>query len=305
MTIHTIDPGKKRHPINFSDHIIYSRVKDLEGKDLDLDLSLMRQSGNIEMQTAGGISEVSTQKFPTIVWFSGGGFRGVDKNQMLLETAYLAEAGYQVASVYYRSSSQGHFPDQIIDCKTAIRFLRANADKYHVDPERIAVMGRSAGGYLAAYVATNTADHTGKEYLEYSSAVQACYDMFGPTDFKFLLNVEVERMKNPGYRWHRLIDTHCGAFIGGDEQTLYQRGVKADIAPFVSDAMAPILIAHGDADPLVPYSVSVDLAKKIADTCGEDRVTLYLVKHAGHGSDEFFQEEMRKLVLSFFATHLH
>lgn len=75
---------------------------------------------------------------------------------MTAEMEYLVEEGYVVASMYYRSSAQGHYPDQIIDVKTALRFLRAHADQYEIDPERIGVMGRSAGGHLSAVAGMNT-----------------------------------------------------------------------------------------------------------------------------------------------------
>ncbi|MFR8331572.1 MAG: alpha/beta hydrolase fold domain-containing protein [Oscillospiraceae bacterium] len=70
---------------------------------------------------------------------------------MLGEMNAFADAGYVVASIYYRSSAQGHYPDQIRDVKEAIRFLRANAAKFEIDPEHIGVFGRSAGGHLACH----------------------------------------------------------------------------------------------------------------------------------------------------------
>ena len=65
---------------------------------------------------------------------------------MVPEMVFLADCGYTVAIVYYRTSDQGKFPTQVVDIKTAIRFLRANAEKYHIDPDRIGIFGRSAGG---------------------------------------------------------------------------------------------------------------------------------------------------------------
>ena len=214
-----IDPGKARKGVNFIDHIVYSKVTDLEGNDLELDLSIMSQSGNSEMRAAAARfedPEEDVKAKPAIVWVSGGGFRGVDKNQMLAETHFLAEAGYVIASVYYRSSAEGHFPDQIIDVKAAIRFLRAHAEDFQIDPNRIGIMGRSAGGYLAAMMALNLDGYDSDEWAGYSSHVQAAYDMFGPTDLVKLMEFDKEQIdNNPDYRWKREIDTHAGAFIGG------------------------------------------------------------------------------------------
>ena len=144
----TIDPGKERRSINFIDNICYSHVTDLEGKPLDLYLSLMVQNGNSEMRLADGRDdEVSTGLQPLIVWINGAGWRGCDKNLMTAEMQFLAEAGYAVAFPYYRSSAQGSFPAQIIDCKTALRFLRANAAKYGIDPARAGAIGLLPPGW--------------------------------------------------------------------------------------------------------------------------------------------------------------
>ena len=97
-----INPERKKKTVNFTDHIVYSSVKDLEGNPLDLELSIMSMSGNSELKAAAAdareTDKVSAQ--PVIVWLSGGGYRGVDKNQMIAELEHLAEAGYAVVMVY-------------------------------------------------------------------------------------------------------------------------------------------------------------------------------------------------------------
>ena len=106
-----IDPGKERRTINFIDNICYSHVTDKNGKPLDLYLSLMLQNGNSEMRLASGRDdEVSTGRQPLIVWINGSGWRSCDKNLMTAEMEFLAEAGYAVAFLYYRGSSEGSFP---------------------------------------------------------------------------------------------------------------------------------------------------------------------------------------------------
>ena len=120
----TIDPGNTRKSINFLDNIVYSRQKDLEGNELELKMSIMLQNGNSEMRLAAGRDDEGEDKSPkpAILWIPGGGYRGCDKNLMVAEMAFLADAGYVVASMYSRSSAQGHFPDQIVDVKTACAF---------------------------------------------------------------------------------------------------------------------------------------------------------------------------------------
>lgn len=129
-----IKPGRARKSINFIDNIVYSRQKDLEGNEMELKMSIMLQNGNSEMRLASGHDDEADDKTPkpAILWVPGGGYRGCDKNLMVAEMAFLADAGYVVASMYYRSSAEAHMPSQIIDVKTAIRFLRAHADEYEI-----------------------------------------------------------------------------------------------------------------------------------------------------------------------------
>lgn len=300
-----IDPGNTRKSINFIDNIIYKKVKNLNGEDLELDLSIMSSSGNIEMKTAGFVDAKLSRKFPTIVWVSGGGFRGVDKNQMIAEMQFLADEGFIVVSVYYRSSAEGKMPTQVEDVKTAIRFLRKNADKYNIDSDRIGIMGRSAGGYLASFIAMNTDEYLGEEYLEYSSNVRAAYDMFGPVSLTKLFDLEAQNIKNiPNYRWKTIEESHSGAVVGGDLDTMRYRASAFDVDKKINEKMCNLLISHGDSDPLVPLSFSEEFYDEVCNKDLEDKVDLYVLKNGGHGSDEFFQKSVRDIVLSFFNKYL-
>lgn len=302
---YVIDPGKARHTINFIDNICYSHVTDLEGKPLDLYLSLMVQNGNSEMRLASGLDdEVSTGSQPLLVWINGAGFRGCDKNLMAAEMEYFAEAGYAVACIYYRSSAQGHFPDQLIDCKTAVRFLRAHAKEYGIDPARVGTMGRSAGGHLSAWMAMNPDGFDTDEWAGHSSDVQAAVDLFGPVDIHAINLLELERMKDPNHRWHSLGETHGGALLGGDESTMLARSDQASPIFSISDKMCPIIILHGEEDPLVPCSISEDFYTRIVNAGYGDRADLYLVKNGGHGTRELFQPMVKDTILTFLNQHL-
>jgi acetyl esterase/lipase len=221
----SLNPGKERRSINFLDNICYSRVSDLEGRPLDLMLSVMVQNGNSEMRIAAGLDdEEDRTKKPLIVWIPGGGFRGCDKNLMVAEMQFLAEAGYALASIYYRSSAQGHYPDQIIDVKTAIRFLRAHAEEYQIDPGRVGVIGRSAGGHLSSMAAVNLDDNISDEWPGYSSDVQACCNLFGPADLVTLPEKDMEEMRNdPDHRWRNIGDTHGGALVGANGPEVWEK----------------------------------------------------------------------------------
>ena len=300
-----IDPGKERRSINFIDNICYSHVTDLEGRPLDLYLSLMVQNGNSEMRLADGRDdEVSTGKQPLIVWINGAGWRGCDKNLMAAEMEFLAEEGFAVACIYYRSSAQGHFPDQLIDCKTAVRFLRANADKYGIDPNRVGTIGRSAGGHLSAFMDMNLDGYGTEEYADQSDLVQCAVDMFGPVDVPTLNLIEMEAIKNPAHRWHSMEETHGGALVGGDMATVIERSFAAAPIYFINEKMAPLCILHGDQDPLVPLAISEDFYKRIKAAGMEDRCDFYILKNGGHGTREFFQPSTKKIIADFFKKHL-
>ena len=223
---------------------------------------------------------------------------------MAAEMVFLAEAGYAVAFIDYRSTDQGHFPDQVIDCKTAVRFLRANADKYGIDPNRIGTIGRSAGGHLSAWMAMNTDSFDSEEWAGYSSHVQASVDMFGPVDVGQLNAIEAEKIKDPNHRWHRLIDTHGGALVGGEEETILARSDAASPIFSMNDGMAQLLIMHGDQDPAVPVFISEEFYERIVKAGYEDKADLCIVKHGGHGTRELFQAETKKVILDFFDKHL-
>lgn len=301
-----IDPGRKRKSINFIDNIKYSESKDLNGNKLDLMMSIMVQNGNSELKSINEKDLLHQKnKKPAILWIPGGGYRGADKNLMVAECQYLVDAGYIVASMYYRGSHQAKFPEQIKDVKTAIRFLRAHAKEYEIDEDNIGVMGRSAGGHLAALAGMNLDGYDTEEYKEYSSNVKAVYDMFGPVDIVTLMEFDAYQMKNnPNYRWKDVSETHAGALLGGDPNTMLERAKEATVKNFISDKMAPILIMHGDADNIVSQDISIDFYNQICEKGFEDRADLYILKNGGHGSAEFFQDETKKIVVKFFDKYL-
>ncbi len=303
----TINPGCKRKTLTLIDNIIYSEQRDKDGKPVELKMSVLLQNGNSEMRLAAGEDDPKEDHSPkpALLWVPGGGWRGTDKNLMLGEMGRFADAGYVVASMYYRSSAEASFPAQLIDVKTAVRFLRAHAERFEIDPERIGIFGRSAGGHLSAFAAMNTDDYEDGEWKGYSSKVQACCDMFGPVDILALMEEEEKQLARPDYRWHRLEDTHGGALLGGDPLTLKERAAAASPVNFVNPGMCPILILHGDNDPLVPAGLSSEhLYAKIQEAGLEARAEFYILEHAGHGSREFFQDSVKELMVEFFDLHL-
>lgn len=302
-----IKPGRVRKSINFIDNIVYSKQKDLQGNEMELKMSIMLQNGNSEMRLVTGRDDEGEDKAPkpAILWVPGGGYRGCDKNLMVAEMQFLADAGYVVASMYYRSSAEAHMPSQIEDVKTALRFLRAHAAEYEIDSDHIGIIGRSAGGHLSALAAMNDGRFDGEEWSGYSSEVQACCDMFGPVDFPKLIEVdEKDIAENPNCRWKSMAETHEGALLGGNPATLRERSIPYCPPYIFTEAMSPMLILHGNCDKLVPSYISEDFYAKVEAAGMADRVDLYILDGAGHGTKEFFQPETKEIILKFFDQHL-
>ena len=229
---------------------------------------------------------------PLIVWVHGGAFRAGSKDRCPA-VPYLRE-GYAVASINYRLSQHAIFPAQIEDCKAAIRWLRANAAKHGIDPQRIGVWGSSAGGHLVAMLGTagDVKEFEIGENLHVSSRVQAVCDWFGPTDFT--------RMNKAGSSMdHDAPDSPESQLIGGPVQQHKEKAARANPITFVSQNDPPFLIMHGDQDPLVPMNQS-ELLYGALKKAGVD-VSFHVVKGAGHG---FGGPEINKRVRDFFGKHL-
>ena len=297
-----LDPGRDRPTLIMVENICYSHAADLEGNPLDLKMSI------ISARHRPGGRGNPAPKAPAILWLNGCGWRTPEGlwSMMVPELTFLADSGYIVACVQYRTSDQGKFPAQIVDVKTAIRFLRANSEMYGVDPDRIGVFGRSAGGHLASLAAMNTRDFLSEEWEEYSSDVQAACDMFGPADLTLTIAHSLEKLDDPQYRWHRMEDTYDAMLLGweGSTDRLMEKAKIASPINYINDGMCDILIMHGEEDGTVPLSVSEKFYSQLVKQDREDHADFYVLRHGGHGTPEFYQESVRRILLRFFDRHL-
>lgn len=245
----------------------------------------------------------SDKPLPLVVWIHGGGWRGGSKNGCL--ATYLIPHGYAAASVEYRFSQKALFPAQIQDCQAAIRFLRANAAKYNIDPDRFGVAGDSAGGHLSALVgaaggASAFTPIGGNDKT--SDRVQAVCDFYGPANFNTVVEQAAadKNVKNI-FKFNTPSDPYS-SLIG---VPLHEDKAKSDaVSPvhFVSKDDPPYLILHGTADALVPYAQSEELAAALKQAGVP--VLLQRFPNAGHGGPVFHQPNVRDLIKTFFDKHL-
>ncbi|MBU6950699.1 alpha/beta hydrolase [Hahella sp. HN01] len=235
------------------------------------------------------------KNIPLIIWIHGGGWMNGDKTQGV-PIDYVDE-GYAVASINYRLSNVAKFPAQLEDAKAAVRWLRANAGQYDIDPERIGVWGASAGGHLAALLGTtgDVEDFDVGENLNVSSRVQAVVDYFGPTDF-----LQIDENRLPASESHDKAGSPESRLIGGAIQDNKDKVERANPITYVNEGDAPFLIVHGDADPIVPHHQSqlLEAALKAAEV----PVSFYTVKGGQHG--RFNDAKVVELTKAFFTKHL-
>lgn len=207
------------------------------------------------------------ERLPAIVYIHGGGFEMGDKPTD--QTLLFAENGFVGIAIQYRLSDVAKFPAAVHDCKTAIRWTRANAGKYGIDPDRIGVIGESAGGYFVAMMGTSGGDaylEGDSPYIEFSSNVQAVVDLFGPIDF---LSME----DAPG--------GPVAKFLGKPAQEVPELAIKANPITYVDAGDPAILMIHGEEDNLVPVEQSELLYSALAKAGVQAKVVR--VKNAGHG----------------------
>jgi acetyl esterase/lipase len=249
-------------------------MKDLEyanvdGESLRLDLYL---------------PEKSETKPPLLVWIHGGGWTKGSKSGINPIFIRLTAEGYATASLDYRLDGLTSHPKQIHDCKGAIRWLRANAEKYAYDVTRIGVGGGSAGGHLALLIGLSG----GVEELEgevggntdQSSRVDAVVDVFGPSAL--------------------------GLFAEKSERFRHNKTPEllksASPVTYLTDDDPPLLVFHGDNDRVVPLSQSEHIHKRYQEMGLES--SLHVIEGAGHGGPQFSDATRFDLVKEFFARHI-
>ncbi|WP_302117998.1 alpha/beta hydrolase [Allorhodopirellula heiligendammensis] len=239
----------------------------------------------------------ASEMLPLLLWIHGGGWQGGSKDGCPPLRAGYPQQGYAVASIGYRLTGQAPFPAQIEDCKAAIRWLRAHADEYHLDPDRVGVWGSSAGGHLAALIGTSggfEAFDVG-ENLDQSSGVQAVCDFYGPTDFNVFVTT-------PRYEGHAAAGSPESKLIGGLVLENPEKVRRVNPITYVDENDPPFLIVHGRQDATVPLNQS----KLLFETLKKAEVSAHFhtIDGAGHGGIGFHDPSVSEMVRNFFDEYL-
>ncbi len=232
-----------------------------------------------------------TVKRPAIVIIHGGGWKSGDSTRGHEIMAIYATQGYVTLSTNYRLSGTAIAPAAVHDCKLAIRWTRANAEKYGIDPYRIGCTGGSAGGHLTAMMAvTDPSDDVEGPYLEdYSSAVQAAMPLSG--------------VYNLGGSDRRFIDPFLGGKLGNRKEGLTeQMSPEVLVRPEKRETIPPMLIVHSDKEmvPVVQFNRFVAALKKI-----RRKEETILLPGKGHGHKLICVPEVREAANKFFRKHLN
>ena len=231
--------------------------------------------------------------FPAIVCIHGGGFRAGDRKGWDARVKKFAEQGYVAVTVTYRLAPQYQFPAAVYDVKAAVRWLRKNAGRYHLDPARIGAVGDSAGGHLAMFLGVTggvpqfEGDGGGEKE---SSRVQCVVDFYGPSDLTKSYGKSVDAAEV------------LPLFLGGDVEHERRKHVLASPLYWVTPDAAPTLLLHGTEDKYVAHEQAEWMVEKLK--AAQVEAKLVTLDRAGHGFAGKDAERAEGEMFAWFDAHL-
>ncbi|WP_071149099.1 alpha/beta hydrolase [Bacteroides ndongoniae] len=279
-------------PVDVISNVIYSQITFPTNRQLRMTLLVPR----------------TPQPKPAIVFYPGGGFMTANHDSFIAMRMALAKAGFVVAAAEYRTVPD-RFPALVIDAKSAVRYLRAHAGQFGIDPQRIGVIGDSAGGYVAQMVGTTNGEKQfdAGDFTEVSSDVQAAATIYGISN---LMNIgegyseDIQKVHaSPAVTEALLV--HGPAFFNFAGSSILSDPKKAlDASPMghVKSNLPPFLIMHGSADPLVSPVQSEQLYKAMVEK--GNKPDYIVVEGAGHGDLYWYQPALIDTVVNWFKKHL-
>ena len=293
---HVIEVDIKRPQLDVLSDLVYSQPEIYGYENTPLKMSLMLPKG-------------TKKPLATLLFIPGGAFVSANMNKNFQLKVDIAEAGYAVASISYRAIPGAIFPAQVEDAKSAVRFLRANAKRFNLDPENIAVMGSSAGGLFAAMlgVTNDNKEFDKGDNLDQSSNVKAVVDLFGVSDMtkigygapKFIeeLHFDPSSPESVLVNGMALIQRTNGGIL-----TKPKRAAKANPINYITKKTPPFLVMVGDADKRVAANQSELLHDALIEK-GVDS-TFYILKGAGHGNLPWEQPDVSNIIVKFLDKNL-
>lgn len=232
------------------------------------------------------------KKYPCIVFIQGSAWMKQDIYRNVPNLGKLAALGYVCALVEYRHSGIAHFPSCIVDTKNAIRFLKKNADEYHVDVEKMVVMGDSSGGQVSCL--TGMTCHTDlldeNHFDGFDCEVKGIINLYGAIEVTLPYGFPITEN-------HQLPDSPEGMYLGFNIRENEEKAKVANALTYVDEVKIPMLILHGTKDRLVYCEQSQRLYEAMRKE-GKD-VTLYYIKGADHGGAPFWTKEVVDIYHNF------
>ena len=233
---------------------------------------------------------------PGIVCIHGGGFRAGTRESFDNLCMVLAENGYVAVTVTYRLSPAYQFPAAVHDVKAAVRWMRANAENYNIDPNRIGTTGGSAGGHLAQFLGVTAGvqrfEGNGGN-AEYSSNVSCVVNYYGPSDFTKSYDASVDAAEV------------LPLFLGGDLEQERHRHILASPLYWVTPDAAPTLCIHGTEDRYVAHEQAVWLIDRLTASDVEARLmTIEGADHGFRGESMEVKAAIEQARIAFFEKHL-
>jgi len=243
--------------------------------------------------------------FPVILSIHGGAFMGCDKaDAQVMPMLEGLKRDYAIVAVNYRLSWEAKFPALVQDVKAAVRWIRANAQRYHFDPGLIAAWGGSAGGYLSSMLGTSASIPELEDLRmgnpDQPSHIQAVVDWFGPTDFLKMDEQLTQSGLAPQEDQRHDGESSPESLLLGKKITEIPEKVKAaNPETYIRSNAPPFFLQHGTRDATVPVQQSTNFADKLRTEIGDDRVVLDLIPNAEHADPKFETPENVTKVLDF------
>ena len=293
----------KRSTHLYEDFIPLADVSHICRKWLDIPYADLSPSQNMDIY----LPDEGDGPFPVIVYLHGGAFAIGDKRDIyVLNILKSINRGYALVSANYRLSGEATFPAGIQDVKAAIRWVRANAKKYQLDGDRLAIWGCSSGANYAAMICLTEhvaeLDDLTLGNPEYPCNVQVAVDWFGPTDFLKMDEQLAENGYGPGD--HNSADSPESRYLGAKITEVPLKVELANPMTYVHKDMPPLLIQHGRLDDLVPVQQSIIFVEKLEKYVNPDRFEFDIIEGAGHADPLLEADENMDRVFRFLNKHL-